>query len=123
VRGVVRNLDQAPTSRFELIDVPTFRRRMADRSTQVLDVRMPSEMETVRLDGATERFVADLAIEGIPASLDPDRPVLIICGSGRRAVIAATLLGRAGFQPAVLVGAGVAEVIAAQAAEPGQATA
>jgi glyoxylase-like metal-dependent hydrolase (beta-lactamase superfamily II)/rhodanese-related sulfurtransferase len=123
VRGVVRNLDRAPTSRFELIDVPTFRRRMADRSTQVLDVRMPTEWETVRLDGATERFVADLAIERIPASLDPDRPVLIICGSGRRAVIAATLLGRAGFQPAVLVGAGVAQVIAARDAETERATA
>jgi rhodanese-related sulfurtransferase len=123
VRGVVRNLDQAPTSRFELIDVPTFRRRMADRSTQVLDVRMPSERETVRLDGATERFIADLAIEGIPTSLDPDRPVLIVCASGRRAVVAATLLGRAGFQPAVLVGAGVAEVIAAQDAETERATA
>jgi rhodanese-related sulfurtransferase len=123
VCGVVRNLDQAPTSRFELIDVPTFRRRMADRATQVLDVRMPSEREIVRLDGATERFVADLAIEGIPPSLDPDRPVLIICGSGRRAIIAATLLGRAGFQPAVLMGAGVAEVIAAQDAETERATA
>jgi glyoxylase-like metal-dependent hydrolase (beta-lactamase superfamily II)/rhodanese-related sulfurtransferase len=123
VRGVVRNLDQAPTSRFELIDVPTFRRRMADRATQVLDVRMPSERETVRLDGASEQFVADLALEGILTSLDPDRPVLIVCGSGRRAVIAATLLGRAGFQPAVLVGAGVAEVIAAQDAETERATA
>jgi rhodanese-related sulfurtransferase len=84
---------------------------------------MPSEREIVRLDGATERFVADLAIEGIPPCLDPDRPVLIICGSGRRAIIAATLLGRAGFQPAVLMGAGVAEVIAAQDAETERATA
>ena len=112
VLGVVRDLDVAPTSRFELLDVPSFVQRMADSSTQVLDVRMPSERATVRLDGAIERFLAELVTDGIPAELDPDRPVLVICGSGRRAVIAATLLERAGFQPAVLVGAGVAEVAA-----------
>jgi rhodanese-related sulfurtransferase len=112
VLGVVRDLDGAPTSRFELLDVPTFVQRMADSSTQVLDVRMPSERATVRLDGAIERFLAELVTDGIPAELDPDRPVLVICGSGRRAVIAATLLEQAGFQPAVLVGAGVAEVAA-----------
>lgn len=119
VLGVVMDLGGAPTGRFELLDVPTFMRRVADRSTQVLDVRMPSERETVRLDGATERFLAELVTEGIPDELDPDRPVLVICGSGRRAVIAATLLERAGFEPAVLLGAGVAEVIAAQGAEAG----
>ncbi|HEX6234742.1 MAG TPA: MBL fold metallo-hydrolase [Jiangellaceae bacterium] len=112
VLGVVRDLDAAPTSRFELLDVPAFVQRMGDSSTQVLDVRMPSERATVRLDGAIERFVAELVTDGIPAELEPDHPVLVICGSGRRAVIAATLLEQAGFQPAVLVGAGVAEVAA-----------
>lgn len=112
VRGVVRNLDGAPTETFELVDVPTFRERMADPATQVLDVRMPSEREEVRLDGAEEKFLADVFTDGVPAALDKDRPVLVLCGGGRRAVIAATLLAREGFQPTVLVGAGVAEVAA-----------
>ncbi|HEX5995439.1 MAG TPA: MBL fold metallo-hydrolase [Jiangellales bacterium] len=119
VLGVVMDLGGVPTSRFELLDVPAFMRRVADRSTQVLDVRMPSERETLRLDGATERFLAELATDGIPDGLDPDHPVLVICGSGRRAVIAATMLERAGFEPAVLLGAGVAEVIAAQTGAAG----
>ena len=112
VRGVVRDLGGAPTETFEVLDVPAFRERMSDPATQVLDVRMPSERKDVSLDGAVERFVADLATEGLPAELDKDRPVLVVCGSGRRAVIAATLLAKEGFQPAVLMGAGVAEVLA-----------
>lgn len=111
VRGVVRDLDDAPTDRFELVDVSTFCERMADPATQVLDVRMPTEQEVVRLDGAFETFLADLFIDGVPDELELDRPVLVICGSGRRAAIAATLLAREGYRPAVLDDAGVAEVI------------
>ena len=51
----------------------------------------------------------------MPAGLDPDRPVLVACASGRRAAIAATLLAREGYQTAALTDAGVAEVVAAAA--------
>lgn len=53
---------------------------------------------------------------GIPEELDPDRPVFIACGSGRRSVIAATLLARHGYRPVVVTGGGVAEVVEAQKA-------
>lgn len=111
VRGVIRDLDGAPLNKFELVDVPTFRERMADPAAQVLDVRMPTEWDTVRLDGAIEKFLADLFLDGIPEELDRDRPVLVACGGGRRAVIAATRLAEHGFQPVVLTDAGVAEVV------------
>jgi hydroxyacylglutathione hydrolase len=111
VRGVIRDLDGAPLNKFELVDVPTFRERMADPAAQVLDVRMPTEWDTVRLDGAIEKFLADLFLDGIPEELDRDQPVLVACGGGRRAVIAATRLAEHGFQPAVLTDAGVAEVV------------
>ncbi|NJP35626.1 MBL fold metallo-hydrolase [Micromonospora thermarum] len=114
VRGVVRDLGEAATEQFELVDVPTFVDRLADPTAQVLDVRMPSERAAVRLDGAVERFLPDLITEGVPAEIDPDRPVLVACGSGRRAAIAATLLARDGYQPVVLTGAGVADVVAAR---------
>lgn len=115
VRGVVRDLGGAATARFDIVDVPTFVRRLADPAAQVLDVRMPSERAAIRLDGAVERFLPDLVTDGVPAELDPGRPVLVICGSGRRAVIAATVLLREGLRPVVLDGAGVAEVQAALA--------
>ncbi|MFD1322721.1 rhodanese-like domain-containing protein [Micromonospora sonneratiae] len=115
VRGVVRDLGEAATERFELVDVATFVHRLADPAAQVLDVRMPSERAVVRLDGAVERFLPDLITEGVPTEIDAGRPVLVACGSGRRAAIAATLLAREGYQPVVLTGAGVADVVAARA--------
>jgi rhodanese-related sulfurtransferase len=116
VVGVVRKLGAAATERFELVDVAEFVRRLADPAAQVLDVRMPSELESVRLTGAVERFLPDLITQGVPAGLDAHRPVLVVCASGRRAVIAATLLARQGYRPVVLTGAGAAEVVAARRA-------
>lgn len=113
VRGVVRDLAGAATTRYGLLGLQEFRRRLADPAVQMLDVRMPNERDEVRLAGAVERFLADLVTEGIPDQLEPDRPVLIACASGRRAAIAATLLARAGYQTAVLDGAGVPELVAA----------
>ncbi|HEX5596711.1 MAG TPA: MBL fold metallo-hydrolase [Micromonosporaceae bacterium] len=112
VRGVVRDLGEAATERYELLDLPSFVDRLADPAAQVLDVRMPHERQAVRLPEAVERFLPELVTEGIPTALDPDRPVLIACGSGRRAAIAATLLARDAYQPVVLSGAGVADVAA-----------
>ncbi|MEU5939653.1 MBL fold metallo-hydrolase [Micromonospora sp. NPDC047548] len=114
VRGVLRDLGEAATDRFELVDVSTFVNRLADPTAQVLDVRMPNERAAARLDGAVERFLPDLISDGVPAEIDPARPVLVACGSGRRAAIAATLLAREGCQPVVLTGAGVADVVAAR---------
>ncbi|GAT67950.1 MBL fold metallo-hydrolase [Planomonospora sphaerica] len=116
VRGVVRDLGPAATQTFTLVDLPAFLRHLALPGAQVLDVRMPAERKSARLDGAVERFLPDLVTEGVPAALDRDRPVLVACGSGRRASIAATLLAGEGHRPVVLTGAGIPDVIAAHAA-------
>jgi glyoxylase-like metal-dependent hydrolase (beta-lactamase superfamily II)/rhodanese-related sulfurtransferase len=110
VRGVVRRLGDAATVRFGLVELREALRLLVDPATQLLDVRMPHERDQLRLAGVVERFLPDLFTGGIPAALDPDRPVLVACGTGRRAVIAATLLAREGYQPVVLTGAGVAEL-------------
>lgn len=116
VRGVVYELSDAASTAFELLDLPAFSDRVGADDAQVLDVRMPSEQAAASLDGAVRRFLPDLVTEGIPAELDRARPVLVACGSGRRAAIAATLLLREGYQPVVLTGAGVPDVVAAQSA-------
>lgn len=115
VRGVVRDLGDAATARFELVDLATFRARLSDPATQVLDVRTPNERAQARLHGAVERYLPDLVTEGIPAELDPQRPVLVACRSGRRAAIAATALVAAGYRPVVLDGAGIPDVVSATA--------
>ncbi|MFY1699559.1 MULTISPECIES: MBL fold metallo-hydrolase [unclassified Solwaraspora] len=96
---------------YELLDIDTFRQRLTVSDAQLLDVRMPNERAQASWSGAVERFLADLVTDGIPAALDPQRPVLVACGTGRRAAIAASLLVRAGYRVAVLDGAGVADLV------------
>lgn len=117
VRGVIRDLGPAATETFTLVELPAFLTRLDQPDAQLLDVRMPNERENAHLDGAVERFLPDLVAEGIPEGLDRDRPVLVACGSGRRAAIAATLLAREGYRPIALTGGGVNDVIAARAAQ------
>lgn len=109
--GLVDDLGDAElTDDFELVDTATARALM-DEGLQVLDVRMASELAQVRLPGAVERFVADLFTQGIPEELDKAAPVLVACGSGRRAAIAASHLTNEGFDVRVLDGAGVPDLV------------
>lgn len=109
--GVVNDLDDASLAGgFDLVDVPAAR-GLIDDGMQVLDVRMATELAEVQLPGAVERFVADLFTRGIPAELDQDAPVLVACGSGRRAAIAASQLTGAGVEVHVLDGAGVPDLV------------
>jgi glyoxylase-like metal-dependent hydrolase (beta-lactamase superfamily II)/rhodanese-related sulfurtransferase len=110
VLGVVTDLGQAVTSSFELLELPAFAAQMTAPGAQLLDVRMPSEQRATPLPGAIERFLPDLVSDGFPTELDPELPVLVACGSGRRASIAASLLLQSGYQPVVLTGAGVADL-------------
>ncbi|MFI7145038.1 rhodanese-like domain-containing protein [Nonomuraea sp. NPDC050022] len=112
VQGVVRNLGEAATQTYQLAALDAFVKMLIQPTAQLLDVRMPTEREQTRLAGAVERFLPDLLTQGTPGKLDPARPVLIACASGRRAAIAAGLLAREGYRPIALTGAGVPEVVA-----------
>ncbi|MFD8533262.1 rhodanese-like domain-containing protein [Streptosporangium canum] len=117
VRGVVTDPGPAADQTFELLDLPAFAARLARPGAQLLDVRMPGEHAAAALPGAVHRFLADLAVHGVPAELDASRPVLVACGSGRRASIAAGLLLAAGYRPVVLTGAGVTDLLRHPAAD------
>ncbi|SEG94424.1 Glyoxylase, beta-lactamase superfamily II [Thermomonospora echinospora] len=110
VVGVITDLTGVGTARFRVVGLDAFAALARRPGAQVLDVRMPSERETVAVPGSIWRFLPDLFTDGVPAELDPARPVLVACGSGRRAAIAATALHRAGFTPVALTGAGVPEL-------------
>ncbi len=112
VAGVVRDVpaDRA-TVTFDLVDIDRFRKLMDEPAAQVLDVRMPSEWASASIEGAIRRFLPDLLTDGIPAELDPHRPVLVACRTGRRASIAAGILANAGYQPIVLDVSGVPDLV------------
>jgi hydroxyacylglutathione hydrolase len=75
---------------------------------QILDVRSPGEWEESHIGDSIHSYLPDLAAS-LP-DLDPNRPVWIGCGSGYRAAIAAGQLVDAGYEPVVLIEAGIPDV-------------
>lgn len=98
-------------SSFPVHDVDSFTARMAEQ-VPVLDVRAPNEWDSGVIAGSHLRYVPDLAGTGaVLQGIDPDRPLLIGCETGYRASLAASLLQREGYEPEVLSGAGIPDVL------------
>ncbi|MDX6716910.1 MAG: hydroxyacylglutathione hydrolase [Baekduia sp.] len=94
----------AHIERLPLDDLPA--RADADERLQILDVREQSEWDAGHIPGSV--FVPYHDIEAMPAELDPDRPVAVICASGQRSAVAASLVQRFGAkQPIHVVDGGV----------------
>jgi rhodanese-related sulfurtransferase len=68
---------------------------------QVLDVREVSEWESGHIPGSVHVPYHD--IEAIPDGIDPAAPVAVICASGQRAAVGASLLARHGADEVVHV--------------------
>jgi hydroxyacylglutathione hydrolase len=77
----------ARIDRLPLTDLPGV-------DAQILDVRERSEWDEGHIPGST--FTPWHDIEGLPGGLDPDRPVAVVCASGQRAAVAASLVQRFG---------------------------
>lgn len=90
-------------------------RRNEDPNFQILDVRAPNEHQSVSLDGSIWSYLPDLA-DTLPTKLDTDHPVFVACGSGYRATAAVKWLEEGGFEPIVLVDAGIPDVVRAVSA-------
>ena len=79
----------ARIERLPLADLPS---RAGE--VQILDVREESEWEEGHIPGSA--FMPWHDIDGLPEGLDPDRPIAVVCGSGQRAAVAASLVQRHG---------------------------
>jgi glyoxylase-like metal-dependent hydrolase (beta-lactamase superfamily II)/rhodanese-related sulfurtransferase len=84
--------ERLPVERIERIAVTELRER-ADE-VQILDVREQDEWDAGHIPGSTHAPYHD--IHDVPEEIDPKRPVAVICSSGQRAVVAASLLRRYG---------------------------
>jgi hydroxyacylglutathione hydrolase len=80
--------EKRPTGSLERIDVSALRDRVDD--VQVLDVRERSEWLEGCIPGSFHTPYHD--IEGIPEGIHPDQPIAIVCSSGQRSAVAASLL-------------------------------
>jgi hydroxyacylglutathione hydrolase len=87
------------TERLPLSEIPA--RLRAEPDLQILDVRDPGEWESGHIGGSVLKTWHD--ITDVPDGLDPDRPIAVICGSGQRAAVAASLIQRHGARKVIHV--------------------
>jgi rhodanese-related sulfurtransferase len=99
--------ERRPVERVERIDVDELIAQMdGDDPPQVLDVRERDEWDAAHIPGSL--FTPYHDIHELPDGLDPDAPVAVICSSGQRAGVAASLLQRLGAKrPLHVVDGGV----------------
>ena len=82
--------EKRPTASVERIDVAELHARNGDM--QILDVRERSEWDEGHIPASTFTPYHDLT--EIPDDIDPSRPIAVICSSGQRSAVAASLLMR-----------------------------
>ena len=94
--------ERLPVERVQRMTVPEAHERWAsDDGLQILDVRGQDEWDAGHIPGAVHVPYHDL--EGVPEGIDPGRPVGVVCASGQRAAVGASLLKRAGVRDAIHV--------------------
>jgi glyoxylase-like metal-dependent hydrolase (beta-lactamase superfamily II)/rhodanese-related sulfurtransferase len=96
--------DERPVSRLERLAIDALASRLG--TVQTLDVRERDEWEAGHVPGSV--FTPWHDITGVPDGLDPAEPIAVMCASGQRAAVAASLIERAGAQHVLhVVGGGV----------------
>jgi rhodanese-related sulfurtransferase len=108
--------------REEKLPVETVRRMTADEvrasadELQLLDVRELAEFEEGHVEGSLHTPYHDLG-RTLPEGLDEHLPIAVMCNSGPRAAVAASLLKRQGFDDVIhVVEGGVKDLLARSAA-------
>jgi hydroxyacylglutathione hydrolase len=91
--------EKRPVERIERLPLSELPERAGD--VQILDVRERSEWEEGHIPGSA--FVPWHDIEAVPEGLDPGRPIAVVCASGQRAAVAASLVKRRGAEHVIHV--------------------
>jgi hydroxyacylglutathione hydrolase len=87
--------ERRPVGDVPRVTVPALHERWSpDGSLQVLDVRERSEWDAGHIPGSVHVPYHDLGSP--PDGLDLERPIAVICGSGQRSAVGASLLQRHG---------------------------
>ena len=93
--------EKREVARIERLPLEELSDRVGDGEVQVLDVRERSEWEEGHIPGS--HFEPWHDIGAIPDGLDPERPVAVLCGSGQRAAVGASLVQRFGADEVIHV--------------------
>jgi hydroxyacylglutathione hydrolase len=98
--------DQRPVARIPRMTVPELRERLEHGPPlQVLDVRGRDEWEQGHIPSSVHRPYHD--VDAVPPGIDAGTEVAVLCSSGQRAAVAASLLVRFGVAAVHVVDGGV----------------
>jgi len=89
------------------VDVTRLEAALADPDVQVIDCREQAEWDQAHLDGSTLMPLGSLAFRA--GELDPAKPVIVVCRSGSRSLVAAEMLVNAGYMDARSLAGGLIE--------------
>ena len=103
LRGRLPEADE--TEKLDPIEIEDLDRLLAEGTVEVLDVREKSERDDGYIDGT--RHLPYRLVRACVDDLRTERPVVTICSSGSRAVIAASVLAANGIEAHPVVGGGV----------------
>lgn len=93
--------EKRPVSRIERLELEKLIEHRQDDDLQLLDVRERTEWEAGHVPDSLFKPWHD--IDQLPDGLDPERPVAVMCASGQRAGVAASLLQRHGAKRVIHV--------------------
>jgi hydroxyacylglutathione hydrolase len=97
--------EKRPVQRIERLELEELPARVAgDERLQILDVRERSERDAGHIPESLFEPWHD--IDHLPAELDPERPVAVVCASGERAAVGASLVQRHGASEVIHVTGG-----------------
>jgi rhodanese-related sulfurtransferase len=92
-------------ARVDRIDVQELHERGArEPDLQILDVREQAEWDAAHIPGSSHMPYHD--IDRLPPGSDPERPVAVVCSSGQRSAVAASLLEHYGARNVIHVADG-----------------
>jgi hydroxyacylglutathione hydrolase len=97
--------DQRPVARIARMSVPELHERFENGATlQILDVRERDEWDRGHIAGSYHQPYHDIV--AIPPGLDPADEIAVVCASGQRAAVGASLLARHGARAVIHVADG-----------------
>ncbi len=103
LRGYLPHADES--EKLEPIEIEELDRLLSEGKVEVLDVREKSERDEGYIDGT--RHLPYRLVRACVDDLRSDLPVVTICSSGSRAVIAASVLAANGIDAHPVVGGGI----------------
>ena len=91
-------------SAFQSVEREAFAAKLSEEGVQLVDVRTPEEFDEGHIPGAVNIDVNGADFEEKICTLNPEKPLLLYCRSGRRSKLAAQKASKQGFQVTELEG-------------------